>query len=137
MGRSKASGDAPFRDQWRLREKAYSRIKLRHQEPGAPPLYEQLREGLRGLILEGHLHADDVLMPRRHLCEKFDVNRVIVNQAIRDLLQEGLLSSQHGRGVFVNSVSPWTVGLVANVTRADFLKKPLVSYSLIAHVAME
>ena len=134
---SKNAQDHKFRAQWRLREKVYNQIQINTSENHTVPRFEQLREGLRKLIVEGKLLSGDVLMPRHHMCESLGVNRVIINQAIRDLISEGLLRSEHGRGVFVNSISPKRVGLVTLISRSALFKKPLVSYPLMAYWAIQ
>jgi DNA-binding LacI/PurR family transcriptional regulator len=79
------------------------------------PICDQLRESIRRQILEGRLKSGDALMPVRKLCKELGVNRVTADQAIRDLVMEGLLRSQHGRGVFVNDVSPFRVVVAARI----------------------
>ena len=102
---SKGAQVHKFREKWRFREKVYAQIRI-NTTANDVPLFEQLREGLRKLIVEGKLQSCDDLMPRHHLSETSGVNRVLINQAIRDLRIEGLLRSEHGRGVFVNNITP-------------------------------
>ncbi|MFZ5753383.1 MAG: GntR family transcriptional regulator [Bacillota bacterium] len=65
------------------------------------PLYYQLKEILREEIESGVYKPDEVLPPERDFCEKYDVSRATVRQAIGDLVNAGLLRRERGRGTFV------------------------------------
>ncbi len=65
------------------------------------PLYYQLKEQIRQEIVGGTLKPGDYLMPERELCEKYSVSRATVRQAVLDLVREGLLERQQGKGTFV------------------------------------
>ena len=85
---------------------------LRIRRGDETPIFVQMREGIRRAILEGRLKPGDALMPQRQLCRSFKVNQVTATQAIGDLLREGLLRSEHGRGIFVNDLNPRCVAMV-------------------------
>src|SRR5471032_2562306 len=66
------------------------------------PLYAQIKDTLRGRILDG-TYAPHSQMPSEHeLCALFDVSRITVRQALGDLQKEGLLFKLHGKGTFVS-----------------------------------
>ena len=66
------------------------------------PLYEQIKDTLRGRILDG-TYAPHSQMPSEHeLCALFGVSRITVRQALGDLQKEGLLFKLHGKGTFVS-----------------------------------
>ncbi|MDN5347545.1 MAG: GntR family transcriptional regulator, N-acetylglucosamine utilization regulator [Clostridia bacterium] len=67
------------------------------------PLYYQLKEIIRQEIEGGVWKPGDCLPPERELCEKYDVSRATVRQALADLVREGLLVRQQGRGTFVSA----------------------------------
>ncbi|MBE3571768.1 MAG: GntR family transcriptional regulator [Moorella humiferrea] len=70
--------------------------------PGsAKPLYEQLKDILKQKIASGELKPGEVLPGERQLMDTYGVSRVTVRQAIGDLVNEGLLYRQHGKGTFV------------------------------------
>lgn len=46
--------------------------------------------------------AGQKLPSEKQLCEKFDVSRSVIREAISHLKSEGLVNAQQGRGVFVN-----------------------------------
>src|ERR1041384_6860873 len=66
------------------------------------PLYLQLARYMRGLIVGGKLGHRDALPSERELAERFEVSRVTVRKALRELSQEGLLEQIQGAGTFVN-----------------------------------
>jgi GntR family transcriptional repressor for pyruvate dehydrogenase complex len=64
-------------------------------------LYEQIVERIRDRILKGELKPGDQLPTERELAERFGVSRVAVREAIKTLVQTGLVEVQPGRGTFV------------------------------------
>lgn len=65
------------------------------------PLYYQLKEIIRDMIENGELKPDEPVPPERVLCEMHGVSRMTVNKAIINLVNEGLLYREQGRGTFV------------------------------------
>ncbi len=53
-------------------------------------------------IAQKRLQPGDKLPSEKQLCEQFSVSRSVVREAVSQLKSEGLVSSQQGRGVFVN-----------------------------------
>lgn len=71
-------------------------------DTGSPiPLYYQIRENLRELIVLDELSPGDTLPSERELAEIYGVSRLTVRQAITELVREGLLKRQQGVGTFV------------------------------------
>lgn len=68
------------------------------------PPYRQIAAALRGAIQRGKLGPGDKLPSESELVEHYGVARMTARQAIQDLKTEGLVVSEHGRGVFVRSV---------------------------------
>ncbi len=66
------------------------------------PLYHRVQRAIRFVIEDGHLGADDALPAERDLAEALGVSRVTVRNAIRDLVEEGLLVQRRGAGTFVS-----------------------------------
>jgi GntR family transcriptional regulator len=80
------------------------------------PLYRQIEELLRQWIEEGNYKPGDVLPSEPDLESQFEVSRITVRQAIAELVQEGLLERERGKGTFVrepkitqklNQISSW------------------------------
>ncbi|ADU31938.1 GntR family transcriptional regulator [Evansella cellulosilytica] len=65
------------------------------------PIYYQLEEEIRELINSGQLKAGDLLPSERVYAEKYEISRMTVRQAITNLVSEGLLIRQKGKGTFV------------------------------------
>ena len=68
------------------------------------PPYRQIAAALREAITAGRLAPGDRLPSESELVERYDVARMTARQAIQELRTEGLVVSEHGRGVFVRSV---------------------------------
>jgi GntR family transcriptional regulator len=65
------------------------------------PLYYQLKEYIRQQIEEGVLAPGDLLPSERELSEKYGISRPTVRQALKELVYEGYLTREKGRGTFV------------------------------------
>ncbi len=65
------------------------------------PLYQQLYEHLRGKIRAGDLRPGDLLPTENDLLDQHQVSRAVVRQALDELVREGLIYRQRGRGTFV------------------------------------
>lgn len=70
-------------------------------DPADPePLYRQLRDRLRDTLLEGW-PKDRPIPSERQLMQLTGLSRMTVRQAIAELVHEGMLRRDHGRGTFV------------------------------------
>jgi len=67
------------------------------------PLYHQLAEKLRDLILMHHFKAGQSIPSENELCEQYQISRGTVREALRILHREGLIERQKGLGTFVTS----------------------------------
>jgi GntR family transcriptional regulator len=65
------------------------------------PLYYQVREALLTLITAGGLQEGSLIPTEREIGEKFHVSRITVRRAIDELVREGYLVAQQGKGTFV------------------------------------
>lgn len=68
------------------------------------PLYAQIASRVRVAIASGDLATGDALPSVRALATQLRVNPATVVQAYRDLESEGLVSTRHGSGTFVQEV---------------------------------
>ncbi len=66
------------------------------------PLYVQLMNIILAQISSGELKELEQLPSERALCEKYDVSRTTVRQAMIELENEGHIFIQHGKGTFVS-----------------------------------
>lgn len=65
------------------------------------PLYHQLHEHLKQLILDGNLGPHDRLPSENELAERHDISPMTVRQAMNTLVNQGLIYRRQGRGTFV------------------------------------
>ncbi|MGG3557855.1 GntR family transcriptional regulator [Peribacillus frigoritolerans] len=65
------------------------------------PLYFQLKEVLKEKIEKGIYRPDDIIPSERELIDTYGISRTPVRQALNELVAEGLLRREHGRGTFV------------------------------------
>ena len=70
----------------------------------AVPLYSQLRKALLTPILTGQFRAGDLFPTEREICDKFQISRITVRRAVDELVREGYLVTQQGKGTFVAQV---------------------------------
>ncbi|UWQ13241.1 FadR family transcriptional regulator [Aliiroseovarius sp. M344] len=70
-------------------------------------LSKQIAEAIRDAIIEGGLIVDQRLPSEADLCEKFDVGRSTVREALKRLAAQNLIRTQRGAsgGAFVNRMS--------------------------------
>lgn len=61
----------------------------------------RIADAVRSLITSGELAPGDRLPSERELARRFSTARNTAREAIRLLTEEGLVTAQHGRGVFV------------------------------------
>ena len=69
------------------------------------PLFMQISEQLRHLILSGRYEPGTKLPSSRELSELLQVNRNTISNALEVLRNEGLVEIRHGVGIFVKKVS--------------------------------
>jgi len=65
------------------------------------PIYLQLREIIRNKIEDGEYTPGTAIPSENELSETYGINRITVRNAINALVNEGLLRSVQGKGVFV------------------------------------
>lgn len=78
------------------------RAKRRATLVSPVPLYGQIKDLLREKILDGSYPPHSKLPSESELMAQFDVSRITVRQAIRDLQKEGLIFTLQGKGSFVS-----------------------------------
>lgn len=76
---------------------------MKSAEQRQPPPSRRVADELRGAISAGELKAGDRLPSERALAEQHGVARNTAREAIRILSDEGLVTSVHGKGVFVRT----------------------------------
>src|SRR6266446_5897478 len=66
------------------------------------PIYRQLRDRVVAMILDGVLKEGDPLPSVRNVAAEYRVNPLTVLKGYQELVDEGLVESRRGRGMFVN-----------------------------------
>lgn len=79
------------------------------------PLYLQIRNQLREMVLAGSLPEGTQLPPERKLAERLGVNRGTVTNAYRELVADGLADAHVGRGTMVRRLDVETDGADAGL----------------------
>src|SRR5271157_1381060 len=67
------------------------------------PIYRQLRDRVVAMILDGVLKEGDVLPSVRSVAAEYRVNPITVLKGYQELVDEGLVESKRGLGMFVNA----------------------------------
>ncbi len=68
----------------------------------AVPLYFQVENLIKKSIEKGALKNGEKIPSEAELCKMFDVSRNTIRKAISDLIEEGVLYIEHGKGTFVS-----------------------------------
>ena len=66
------------------------------------PIYRQLRDRVVAMILDGVLKEGDALPSVRSVAADYRVNPLTVLKGYQELVDEGLVESKRGLGMFVN-----------------------------------
>jgi GntR family transcriptional regulator len=67
------------------------------------PIYRQLRDRVVAMILDGVLREGDPIPSVRTVAAEYRVNPLTVLKGYQELVDEGLVESRRGLGMFVNS----------------------------------
>jgi GntR family transcriptional regulator len=67
------------------------------------PIYRQLRDRVVALILDGVLKEGDPLPSVRNVAAEYRVNPITVLKGYQQLVDEKLVETRRGRGMFINA----------------------------------
>jgi len=67
------------------------------------PIYRQLRDRVVAMILDGVLKEGDPLPSVRNVAAEYRVNPLTVLKGYQQLVDEGLVETRRGRGMFINA----------------------------------
>jgi DNA-binding GntR family transcriptional regulator len=94
-------------------------LKLVETEPAS--LHADIVNQLRDFIVEGHL-APGIRIPERELCEKFDISRTPLREALKVIAAEGLVELLPNRGARVRAFSETDIrNLFEVISGLDFV----------------
>lgn len=77
--------------------------KMRPDLSASEPLYAQIADKLRQLIIDGEVTAGEALPSERSLQEITGTSRVTIRRALGQLIDEGFLRSRRGVGTYIAS----------------------------------
>lgn len=80
------------------------------------PLYRQLYRRLRNRIEAGEFGVGGAIPPESSLMRAYGVSRITVRSALDQLVRDGLIERQRGRGSFVRSERPETRSCLSSFT---------------------
>ncbi len=69
------------------------------------PIYEQIVDSVKRMILSGELKENDVLPSVRVLSRDLKISALTVKKAYDTLEEEGLTSTVHGKGTYVSAAN--------------------------------
>jgi GntR family transcriptional regulator len=75
---------------------------LDHEWNDSQPIYRQLRDQVVAMILDGVLKEGDPLPSVRNVAAEYRVNPLTVLKSYQKLVDEQLVESRRGRGMFIN-----------------------------------
>src|SRR3981189_1267709 len=84
------------------------------------PIYRQLRDRVVAMILDGVLKEGDPLPSVRNVAADYRVNPLTVLKGYQELVDEGLVESRRGLGMFINAGAR---DLLLRSERQNFLKE--------------
>lgn len=67
------------------------------------PIYRQLRDRVVAMILDGELNDGDPLPSVRNIAAEYRLNPLTVLKGYQQLVDERLVESRRGRGMFINT----------------------------------
>src|SRR5512143_3388829 len=84
------------------------------------PIYRQLRDRVVAMILDEVLKEGDPLPSVRHVAAEYRVNPLTVLKSYQQLVDDGLVESRRGRGMFGNAGAR---ALLLHAEREKFLNE--------------
>ncbi|MBP3460119.1 MAG: GntR family transcriptional regulator [Lachnospiraceae bacterium] len=76
-------------------------MKLMINNSSMQPIYEQIVEQIKGLIVRGELKEEEILPSVRTLSRDLKISALTVKKAYDHLEEEGFIITVHGKGSFV------------------------------------
>lgn len=95
-------------------------IQLDFKDPR--PIYEQIKDKIKELVINGVLKPDDRIPSVRELAQTLTINPNTIQKAYKDLEAEGIIYSVKGKGNFIapldkSSVDPRRKELLLNIRK--------------------
>jgi GntR family transcriptional regulator len=98
-------------------------LRLSGENP--EPLYRQISDQIRRLILTGELAPGAPLPSIRELAQQLTASIITVRRAYWELEREGLITTRQGLGTFVARLAPEALRRAARTLAAESLRRAL------------
>lgn len=69
------------------------------------PIYEQLMEQMKLMIINGELKENDILPSVRSLSKELKISALTIKKAYDNLESEGFVTTVHGKGTYVKGAN--------------------------------
>ena len=100
------------------------------------PIYEQIEEQIKGLIMTGELKAGDALPSMRILAKELKISVITTKRAYEDLERDGYIESVIGKGSFVKGMNSEIVKETMLYATQGLMEKA-VDKAIIGKVSLE
>ena len=100
------------------------------------PIYEQIEEQIKGLIMTGDLKAGDALPSMRFLAKELKISVITTKRAYEELERDGYIESVVGKGSFVKGVSSELMKESMRFAIEEYMEKA-VDKALLGKVSLE
>ena len=100
------------------------------------PIYEQIEEQIKGLIMTGDLKAGDALPSMRLLAKELKISVITTKRAYEELERDGYIESVVGKGSFVKGVSSDLMKESMRFAIEEYMEKA-VDKALLGKVSLE
>ena len=94
---------APLNLLEKLRAEGHLEQRMDFEWNDSQPIYRQLRDRVVAMILDGVLKEGDPLPSVRNVAAEYRVNPLTVLKAYQQLVDEELVETRRGRGMFINA----------------------------------
>ncbi|WP_040952204.1 GntR family transcriptional regulator [Gorillibacterium massiliense] len=82
------------------------RVPIRISTESAEPMYHQIKQQLRALIISNELPEGTLLPSIRELAGDLACSAITIRRVYQDLENEGMIRTKQGAGTFVAGVAP-------------------------------
>jgi len=100
------------------------------------PIYEQIEEQIKGLIMTGDLKAGDALPSMRFLAKELKISVITTKRAYEELERDGYIESVVGKGSFIKGVSSDLMKESMRFAIEEYMEKA-VDKALLGKVSLE
>ena len=119
-----------------LRKEKENHMDIIISNASGVPIYEQIEEQIKGLIMTGDLKAGDALPSMRFLAKELKISVITTKRAYEELERDGYIESVVGKGSFVKGVSSDLMKDSMRFAIEEYMEKA-VDKALLGKVSLE